>query len=379
MVTFWIWLLLLGVSWLFALLDYSSSPFHMPLRLVGTAAFFSLFFLAPLFRKKQRSLCVLLCIVVMVTIITLWPEKQGNPNMFSLIIFSVIAGKAVFRLRPIQASVVGLFLCFGLLAPYFFKYPSFPIQFILLYASLLVVALVAYYKTMTRESDFAIRNEALLSEYRKMKRRIVEDEKLARQEERAQIGRDIHDSVGHKLTALLLQLEVFRMKTDPSLQSNVIELKKLAKDSLEETRSAVKALRQDEASGLSSIIRLIRKLEAESYVRVQFTVKHGALSAPLGNEQAIAVYRAVQEALTNMMRHSGRKDVDIIFEAPAGGIFRFEVSNQIKEDIRYREGFGLSSMRERLKRAKGTCDILQYNGRFIVRGTVPLLQKEMDT
>lgn len=154
-----------------------------------------------------------------------------------------------------------------------------------------------------------------------MKRRIVTNEKAARQEERTQIARDIHDSVGHKLTALLMQLEVLRMQADEQLAPRVTELKELARESLEETRSAVKSLKQPETGGLTAILNMIRKLEAEQFMRVHFTVQHGALSAPLRASQSFAVYRAVQEALTNLMKHSESKEAFITFEAPGAGSF----------------------------------------------------------
>jgi signal transduction histidine kinase len=209
-----------------------------------------------------------------------------------------------------------------------------------------------------------------------MKRRLISDEQLARQDERAQVGRDIHDSVGHKLTALLKQLEVFRMQTeDTEVDSRLQVLKELAKESLEDTRNAVKVMKQNETGGLSAILRLIRKLEAESFIRVHFSVKRGALSAPLNNEQSIAVYRAVQEALTNIMRHSKAREAEITFEAPGGGIFLFEVINPIIAEKSFREGFGLQSMRERIEHAGGRLEIIQYDDRFVVHGTLSMLDK----
>ncbi|KHF40590.1 sensor histidine kinase [Halalkalibacter okhensis] len=373
MASFWIWLLLLGVSWFFALTHFTINFSEIPFRMVGCAGFFALFFLSPLFRTRQRLLTIVLCLASIITILSLWPEKESTPNIYILLVLLIIAGKAVYRLQPLQAGVVGVILFSGTLAPYFLHYPSVPPMFLCLYGLIITVGLTLYRRLFISHEETLARNEALLTEYRKMKRRVVSDEKLARQEERSQIAREIHDSVGHKLTALLMQLEVFRMQSSSDEENRkIVELKKIAKESLEETRSAVKTLKQDDVRGLSAIIGLIRKLEAESFIRVQFTVKHGALSAPLLNSQAIAVYRVVQEALTNVMRHSGTREVDILFEAPGGTLFRFEVSNQTIEEGIIREGFGLTAMRERMEHAGGKIEVKQYNGRFIVRGTLSL-------
>ncbi|WP_158599103.1 sensor histidine kinase [Planococcus salinus] len=229
---------------------------------------------------------------------------------------------------------------------------------------------------MNRFEETAERNEALLTEYRKLKRRVSANEKSARQEERTQIARDIHDSVGHKLTALLMQLEVFRLKSDGQAAQQFGELKALAKESLEETRNAVKTLKHEETGGVSAIIALIRQLEAESFLRIHFSVKAGAFSAPLGNEQMTIVYRAVQEALTNIMRHGGTREADIVFDVPGGSIFRFAITNTVPEKTMIREGFGLSSMRERIEQAGGRLDIIQTHGQFTVQGTLPLPVKK---
>lgn len=57
---------------------------------------------------------------------------------------------------------------------------------------------------------------------------------------------------------------------------------------------------------------LIRKLEAESHILVQFTIKQGVLSVSLSNEKSVALYRIIQEALTNAMRHAQAREVKII-------------------------------------------------------------------
>jgi signal transduction histidine kinase len=376
--SYWIWFSFLTIAWVCALLNLSSNASEITWRIAWSALFFTTFFLSPLFREKPVVLTMILSAASVLAVVALWPEIGGAPNPYILLVLSLLAGETVYRLPAPYSAGVGVILLLGAMSPYFWGYPAFSPVFIGLYGLLHAAAFVVFRKTWRDEEETTARNEALLSEYRKMKRRIVSDEQTAREEERAQVGRDIHDSVGHKLTALLMQLEVFRLQADAGTASRVLELKELAKESLEETRSAVKSLKHHEAGGLSAILGLIRKLEAESFFRVNFTVKHGALSAPLSNPQSIAVYRAVQEALTNIMRHSTARDAEIIFEAPGGGVFRFEVINTRKESKPIREGFGLRSMRERIETAGGRLDIIPYEDRFVVRGTLSLVKKGVE-
>ncbi|GAA0135376.1 sensor histidine kinase [Paenibacillus sp. YSY-4.3] len=370
--TYWAWLVLLGAAWVCALLQVSSNTAMFAPRLMGSAFFFAAYFISPLLRAKPLLLMINLSAASIVASAVFWPEFSGTANPYTILVFSLLAGKAVFRLPQAHAWIVGIIIVLSAIAPRAAQYPSLPPVYLALYAAMLAAGLIVFRISWKRGEEAEARNEALLSEYRKLKRRVASDEELARQEERAQIGREIHDSVGHKLTALLMQLEVFRMQAEGETQVQARQLKELARESLEETRSAVKALKRSEPGGLPAIMRLIRKLEAESLIKIHFTVKHGAMSAPLTNEQSIAVFRAVQEALTNIMKHSRSREAEVTFEAPGGSVFRFEIANPGAPIDHFREGFGLQSMRERIESHQGRLEILQHHDRFIVSGVLPL-------
>ncbi|WP_339157237.1 sensor histidine kinase [Paenibacillus sp. FSL W8-0186] len=370
--TYWVWLTLFGASWVCALLHVSSNAAMLAPRLMGSAFFFAAYFISPLLRAKPLLLMINLSAASITASIVLWPESSGTANPYAILVFTLLAGKAVFRLPQAHAWFAGVVIVLSAIAPEAAQYPSLPPVYLALYAVMLAAGLIVFRISWKRGEEAEARNEALLSEYRKMKRRVASDEELARQEERAQIGREIHDSVGHKLTALLMQLEVFRLQAKGETELQARQLKELARESLEETRSAVKALKRSEPGGLPAIMRLIRKLEAESLIKIHFTVKHGAMSAPLTNEQSIAVYRAVQEALTNIMKHSRSREAEVTFEAPGGRVFRFEIANPGTPIDHFKEGFGLQSMRERMESHHGRLEILQHHDRFIVSGVLPL-------
>ena len=374
--SYWIWLAIMGVAWLSAVLHYSGSLAEMQLRVIGSACFFALYFLSPLLTDNRRGHFLLFIAMAGVAVAVFWPDSEGSPNLYMLPVFSILAGKAVYRLEPKYAATIGFILLAGSLLPGFLGYAALPPVFLLIYAFLLGAAFTVLNRLLEVEEQARLRNEALLTEYRKMKRQLLSDEKLARQDERTQIAHDLHDSVGHKLTALLMQLEVFRLQADGQTAAQLQELKTLAKESLEDTRSAVKTLKQDEAGGLTAVIALIRKLEAESFLRIEFSVKAGAISASLRNDQMIIVYRAVQEALTNIMRHSNSRVAEIVFEAPGGSVFRFAISNDSPEKVEITEGFGLSAMRERIEGAGGRLDIIQAGKGLTIQGTLPLQGKE---
>ena len=210
--------------------------------------------------------------------------------------------------------------------------------------------------------------EELLAEYRKLKRMNLKAESDARLQERTMIARDIHDSVGHRLTALIMKLEILSIQHS---NSDYDELKSMAKESLEEIRKSVKTLQTEENEGIATVVHLIRKLESESHIFVQFTIKQGILSVPLSNKKSVVLYRVVQEALTNAMRHSGAREVHVTLGKSAIGHISVEISNTVFEPKPFTYGFGLASMKNRIEEIKGTLEVYQTENQFVVLGTIP--------
>ena len=373
MKVYWIWLLFNISPWIFALAFFSVSRVELLWRLLGVAIYFVIFFVMPLVTNKPVLTMILLSLNTCIAVITLFPSQGDGFNPFLILILSLLIGEACYYLNFRQVSVVVMVGMAGIIALLLSAELSiFTTGFIVIYFIFLLIASFKYKQTKYQNDDLRARYDALLSEYRSVKRRLSSDEELARQEERVLIGHEIHDSVGHKLTALLMQLEVFRLQAAEDDKSQIESLKELANQSLEETRNAVKMLKSKDVGGLAGVLRLIRKLETESFIRIHFSVKHGAFAAPLTGEQSFVIYRSVQEALTNIMKHSNAREAEVMFEAPGGSIFRFEINNPVKNDNRFQEGFGLASMRERIEKTGGELHVQKTDGQFIVRGLLKI-------
>ena len=209
----------------------------------------------------------------------------------------------------------------------------------------------------------------LLGEYRTLKRQAFLAEKEARYEERTKIARDLHDSVGHKITALLMQLEILFHQHGAEKYK---ELKKLANESLQETRKAVKALSHEEQEGFSTILHLIKKLESESHILVQLTTKGGVLSTKLTNVESVVLYRVIQEGLTNAMRHANSREVQVILGKNPVGEIEFAIMNKVHGVETFQEGFGIKSMRERVLSLGGSLSVYIASDQFIVKGQFPV-------
>lgn len=375
---YWVWFLFNAGPWIFAFLYFEGDMPEMTWRLLGVSVFFILFFIMPIVKQQQQIIStVLLAVNAMISIITLFPLQGEGFNPFLLLILSLVIGEAFYRLSNGLAGIVAAVSTGGALITVLNSHLSLPlISFMLIYFMFYISAIILYKKTKNNHDDLYTRYDTLLSEYKQLKRRLASEEETARQEERVMIGHEIHDSVGHRLTALLMQMEAFRLKADEKDKTQIQSLKTLVKESLEETRNAVKTLKQHDVGGLQGVIRLIRKLETESFIRIHFSVKHGAFTVPLTGEQSFVIFRSVQEALTNIMKHSNAREADVLFETPGGSVFRFEISNPVQNNYRLKEGFGLTSMRERLEKIGGKLEILKTEEQFIVRGSIKLAEQE---
>jgi signal transduction histidine kinase len=372
MKSYWLWILLNVAVWPFAI-AYLNLPINqLATYIFGVSFYFLLFFIVPLIEKKPIFLFFFLCTNTIIATATLFPyNHEFNP--FLILILSLLIAEGFYR-QPIQYSIANGVICaLGLGITVLNSNLGLFIQIsIAIYIIFLIIALFHYKKTKDQLMDVEARYEAILGEYRDIKRRAVSEEELARQEERVLIAHEIHDSVGHKLTALIMQLEMFRLQITEDEKERVQSLKELANESLKETRRAVKSLKANDTGGLPAILRLIRKLELENMMHIHFSVKYGAFSAPLTGEQSFVIYRSVQEALTNIMKHSDAKEAEIGFEAPGGSIFRFEIRNPASGADGYQEGFGLSQMRQRLEKQNGGLKVYQTEGYFIVSGFIKI-------
>lgn len=368
--TYFIWLSIYCIVWASACRELAA--YLNAEQLSALSIFLLLLFIVPLFKEKTLIQTLIFCAQALLTILIFYPIND-KLSLYIILVQSLIMAEAVFYLTRLKSLIViavqlvsaAVILLISELTPSQLAWYG-------LYYLLLVMALLYHQIIHNREKETRLSNEALLEEYRRMKRQLLVEEQQARQDERMLIGHEIHDSVGHKLTALLFQFEAFRLTAAEKDKETVRKLKDLAEQSLEETRQAVRSFKQSEVGGLQGVIQLIRKLEIESFMKINFSVKHGAFAAPLTGEQSFAIYRAVQEALTNIMKHSSTREAQVNFESPGGSIFRFEVINAATHDRYFQEGYGLKAMRERLEKVGGTLEVDYETHRFLVRGTIRL-------
>lgn len=182
--------------------------------------------------------------------------------------------------------------------------------------------------------------------------------------ERARIARELHDVLAHSLSGLSLQLEGARLMAErepasPELREVLARSRRLAADGVEEARRAVRALRGDAMLDLDDLPALVRD-SAHDGLRVDLLVE--GEPRPVSPEAGLAVYRAAQEALTNVARHTGadRATVALVYRSQR---LELVVSDNgagrvpaLPALATAGTGYGLSAMRERVALLGGTVD-----------------------
>jgi signal transduction histidine kinase len=177
--------------------------------------------------------------------------------------------------------------------------------------------------------------------------------------ERARIAREIHDVLAHTLAALAVQLESARVMMEQSgsnkeALATVERSHRLVKEGLEEVGRAVSALRGDRIPGPSQLRELVSEFEADTGVESDFQVD--GEPRPLSPEAELALYRAAQEALTNVRKHSGATRVEVALRYAAGGTELRVADVGAAPTAVPNGGYGLVGMRERAELLGGTLD-----------------------
>jgi signal transduction histidine kinase len=170
-------------------------------------------------------------------------------------------------------------------------------------------------------------------------------------QERNRIAREIHDSLGHALTAQSIQLEnalLFCYSNSEKAHAFLSEAKQLASMALKEIRQSVSALRSDPLQGRTlktAITNLIDDFHKRTTINPDYTID---LFQPISTDISIALYRIVQEALTNISKHSDPTQVRIEIKTTGKTVhLRIEDNGKGFNPHQNTTGFGLQGMRER--------------------------------
>src|SRR4249919_1458876 len=267
-------------------------------------------------------------------------------------ILLMVAACVLPWLLPLPLGIAWLILSEFLVVPVYVRWLDMSLAEALmqslLYAGfsgfVFVTSLVARQQAQAREEQ-----RRLNSELRATRALLAES---ARVNERTRISRELHDLLGHHLTALSLNLEVAGHLSDGRVKEHVQQAHTLARLLLTDVREAVSQLREGGAIDLAAALRPLAE-------NVPSLAIHMDLEEPLtldDPERAHVLLRCTQEIITNAVRHAGARNLWIDARRADGGIVIQARDDGAGADALV-PGNGLRGMRERLAQHGGDLQV----------------------
>jgi signal transduction histidine kinase len=192
-----------------------------------------------------------------------------------------------------------------------------------------------------------------------------------RAEERLRIARDLHDALGHHLTALSLQLDVASRLAEGKAAVQISEAHAITRLLLSDVRNVVGQLRDERRIDLANALRALAASSCDPIVHLTLPP-----SLNLDDERrARALLRGVQEIITNTVRHARARNLWIAIERRDDGL-EFVARDDGRGASAVVLGHGLRGMRERFEDCAGRVAFTTHPGQgFEVHGFMPSERK----
>ena len=227
---------------------------------------------------------------------------------------------------------------------------------VLVFVLLLVGAVLAEYESRNK----------LVKAHRRLKEYAVQAEDRATLQERNRIAREIHDSVGHYLTAQSIQLEntaLFLAEDRVKAATHLAKARQLGKEALANIRASVATLRKSpiRSSFQASLEQLVSDFRSNTDIEIFEKV---ILPSTLPSEVNVSLFRIAQEALTNVTKHSQATKVFLSIESTEKQIVLSVQDNGCGfTPSQNTTGFGLQGMQERASALDGKLEIISDRDR----------------
>lgn len=199
-------------------------------------------------------------------------------------------------------------------------------------------------------------------------------EKMGQTKERNRLAREIHDTLGHTLTgisagidACIAMIEIAPDKTKSQLEV----ISGVTREGIQEIQRSVSQLRPDALERLS-LESAIQKLVKDTNTLAKTKVTFDCQVRPLyfGEDEEKAIYRVIQESLTNAMRHGQATQVEIRMWRRDGDV-RLTIQDNGVGCEKIKPGFGTEHIKERIALLNGTVVFDGSHG-FLVDATIPI-------
>lgn len=214
------------------------------------------------------------------------------------------------------------------------------------------------FKTMTEE---LARTDELRKDREVLRRQLLEKVISTQEDERRRIARELHDSTSQNLTSLIVGLRIMETNCAKCASiSKATDLRDVASKTLDEVQDLSMRLRPrvlDDLGLAAALERLAHEWQARYKIPADVVIQ---LSERLPGDVETAIYRIVQEALTNIARHAQAKSASILIEKLGETVRAIVEDDGVGFDVSTNQGerhLGLLGMRERAELLGGTLTI----------------------
>ncbi len=355
--------------------------------------------------------------VTLISVPSLWSTGAWLPYIIGVIVFSIIADRCMRHHNPTRRFIVTCVLALtfivivlAVLSDYFFlttmlsllivamaqgdlpRRQSYALAFFVLMAITLTCAIgvninvgaqiffglgagFVFIVTFVELAESERQARQQLQEANQQLAEYAEQvEQLATMRERNRLAREVHDTLGHYLTVINVQLEIVTKLIDSNparAKEAATKAKQLASEGLGEIRRSVAALRPSplEDKPLPEAIRTLIETSRDAGLMVTFE-QNGA-TRTLSPETEAVLYRAAQEALTNIRKHAHASAVNVRLAYETGAVDLRVRDNGVGRH-NDEDNVGLNALRERVATLSGA--VLAENhleGGFVLQVTLP--------
>jgi signal transduction histidine kinase len=216
-----------------------------------------------------------------------------------------------------------------------------------------------------RQQQLSVANQELVD----LQHEIKESAKF---EERFRLSRELHDSAGHYLTSLSIQLEIARHRAAEASLPSIARAQLIARVLLAEIRESVSEWREEEVRDLS--IALKRLMQDVTGVQTHLATEGDFANVPASVTHGL--YRCAQEAVTNVLRHSAASNL-WIEAVREDGVVRLAIKDDGHGCTELTKGNGLHGIQSRVKEMRGSLEFPSLgNDGFVVALSVPIAEEQ---
>ena len=307
---------------------------------------------------KKSSISVVLAIQLLSALALSWILPLSFLPILTIIWASILPHVTSIS-RSVVITLLAIVVWFSL---YKFRWQEQVFFSAMLYTSfhLFAILMMHHAKAAEKATEEALQLNAELISTRQLL------SEATRQNERTRIARDLHDLLGHHLTALIINLQIASHLTKGEAQEKVSQCHSLAKLLMSDVREAVSSLRENNSIDLESMINQLSShlptLTVHHTIKADFELED--------IDTAKQLLSCIQEAMTNTLKHSDATALWVEITSNDNAIsVRIKDNGRVSESVKF--GNGLTGMQERVAGLNGTLQLDTSNHSLEININVP--------